>query len=73
MYAQLGLGTLQDGCIQEAAGSLQLSAGQISGIEAAVHAVDSLFQQEETEAILLVDASIAFNSLNRLSALHNIR
>lgn len=59
--------------IQEAAGSLQLCAGQISGIEAAVHAVDSLFQQEETEAILLVDASNAFNSLNRLSALHNIR
>ena len=29
--------------IQEAAGSLQLSAGQISRIEAAVHAVDSLF------------------------------
>jgi len=35
-----------------------------------VHAVDSLFQQK---AILLVDASNAFNSLNRLSALHNIR
>ena len=43
--------------VQEAAGSLQLCAGQISGIEAAVHAVDSLFQREETEAILLVDAS----------------
>ena len=59
--------------IQEAAGSIQLCAGQISGIEAAVHAVDSLFQQDDTEAILLVDASNAFNSLNRLSALHNIR
>ena len=34
--------------IQEAAGSLQLCASQISGIEAAVHAVNSLFQQEET-------------------------
>ena len=30
--------------IQEAAGSLQLSGGQISGIEAAVHAVDLLLQ-----------------------------
>ena len=59
--------------IQEAAGSIQLCAGQISGIEAAVHAADSLFQQDDTVAIFLVDASNAFNSLNRLSALHNIR
>ena len=59
--------------IQEAAGPLQVCAGQIFGIEAAVHAVESLFQQEETEAILLVDAKNAFNSLNRLSAPHNIR
>ena len=50
--------------IQDAAGSVQLCAGQISRIEAAVHAVDSLFQQENTEAI---------NSLNHLTALHNIR
>ena len=56
--------------IQETAGSLQLCMGQICGIEAAVHAVDSLFQQEETEAIPLVNA---FNSLNHLSALYNIR
>ena len=41
--------------IQDAASSLQLCADQISGIEAAVNAVDSLFQQEETEATLLVD------------------
>ena len=49
--------------IQEAAGSIQLCAGQISGIEASVHAVRSLFQRDDTEAILLVDASNAFNSL----------
>ena len=59
--------------IQEATGSVQLCAGQISGIEAAVHAVNTLFQQENTEDILLVDVSNAFNSLNRLSALYNIR
>ena len=50
--------------IQEAAGCLQLCAGQISSIEAAVHAVRTLFEKEETEALLLVDASNAFNSLN---------
>ena len=57
--------------IQKAAGSVQLCAGQISSIEAAIHAVDCLFQQKSTEAILLMDASNAFNSLNRISALHN--
>ena len=63
--------TRQD--IQEVAGSVQLCAGQISGIEAAVHAVRTLFHREETEALLLVDASNAFNSLNRQTALHNIQ
>ena len=63
--------TRQD--IQEVAGSAQLCAGQISGIEAAVHAVRTLFHREEIEALLLVDASNAFNSLNRQTALHNIQ
>ena len=57
--------------IQGAAGSLQISAGQISGIEAAIHAVGSLFQKEETEAILLVDGSNVFNSLNCAVCLHH--
>ena len=47
--------------------------GQISGIEAAVHATRSAFELEENEAILLVDATNAFNALNRQVALHNIR
>ena len=55
------------------ADSLQLCAGRISGTEAAVHAVRTLFQWEETEAVLLVDASNAFNTLNRQTALHNIQ
>ena len=61
------------GDIQEAAGSCQLCGGQIAGIEAAVHAVRQLFNNENTEALLLVDASNAFNSLNRANALANIR
>jgi len=59
--------------IQEAAGARQLCAGQLSGVEAAVHAVRKVFEDENTEAVLLVDASNAFNSLNRVVALHNIR
>ena len=42
--------------LREAAGALQLCAGQTSGIEAAIHAVHSIFSAGESEAILLVDA-----------------
>ena len=59
--------------IQEAAGARQLCAGQIAGIEAAIYTVVREFQSEDVEAVLLVDASNAFNSLNREAALHNIQ
>ena len=57
----------------ETSGSLQLCAGLKSGGEAAVHSMLSLFEAEETDAVLLIDASNAFNALNRTAALHNIR
>ena len=59
--------------IQNAAGTRQLCAGQIYGIDAAVHSVWYVFQSSVTEAILLVDASNAFNSLNREVELQNIQ
>jgi len=59
--------------IQDAAGSVQLCAGQIAGVEAAIHAVCDCFSQNDTEAALFVNASNAFNSLNRNVALRNIR
>lgn len=59
--------------LREAAGALQLCAGQTSGIEAAIHAVRSTFSDDESEAILLVDASNAFNYLNKQVALRNVR
>ena len=61
------------GDVLEAAGSCQLCAGQPSGTEAAVQAVRLAFHNDETDAILLADASNAFNALNGQSALHNIR
>ena len=59
--------------ILSVAGSLQLCAGQEAGCEAAVHAMRSIFAAEECNAVLLVDANNAFNTLNRQTALHNIR
>ena len=59
--------------IQEAVGSSQLCAGQIAGVEAAAHAIRDAYKDVETEAVLLVDASNAFNCLNRLVALNNIQ
>ena len=51
--------------IQEAAGPLQVCAGHISGCEAAVHAVHNAYANQETEAVILVNASNASNSLRQ--------
>ena len=59
--------------IQNAAGCLQLCDSQMSGIEAAVHATRSAFESDNVEAVLLVDATNAFNCINRQVALQNIR
>ena len=58
--------------IQDAASPLQVCAGHMSGCEAAVHAMRQVFEAPDTDAIILVDASTAFNSLNRQAALRNI-
>ena len=61
------------GDIQDVAGATQLCGGQFAGTEAAVHAIRQQFFSENTEAMLLVDTSNAFNNLNRANALANIR
>ena len=53
----------------QAAGALQTCVGQNVGT---VHAMKNLFQKEDIEAVLLVDADNAFNRINRQAALHNI-
>jgi len=56
-----------------AAGATQVCAGQEAGIEAIIHACTELFGADDADALLLVDATNAFNRLNRAVALHNIR
>ena len=58
--------------VQQAAGSLQVCAGQDADVEASIYAMHDLFQEDETEAVLLVDAENAFSSINRKAMLHNI-
>ena len=58
--------------VQDASGCIQLCGGQISGIEAAVHAVRSAFESDENEAVLLADASNAFKFYTHLASFFQI-
>ena len=55
----------------KAVGNLQPCAGQ-TGAESAVHAAKEIFADKECEAVLLIDASNAFNTLNRQAMMHNM-
>ena len=58
--------------LQCAAGSSQLCAGQIGGCEAAVHVMKQIFALPSVKGVLLVDATNAFNKLNRQVTLRNV-
>lgn len=53
--------------IMEAAGPLQLCAGQIPGIESAIHDTRFVFSSDETQGSLLVDASNALKCFEYLA------
>ena len=59
--------------VLQATGPDQLCGGHESGCEAAVHAMREIFRDSATDGILFVDASNAFNNLNRQAALWNIQ
>ena len=59
--------------ILSASGCLQTCAGLEGGIEAAVHAMRHIYEDDKCEAIILIDAENAFNRLNRKVALRNIK
>ena len=53
-------------------GSLKICAGHEAGCETVAHPMNSIFHENETEAILLVDAANAYNSINLKVILHKI-
>ena len=57
----------------EAAGPLQLCAGQDAGCEAAIHAMRYIYSDSSTQGVLLVDATNAFNCINHQVSLHNMQ
>ena len=59
--------------IKEAAGPLQVCAGHNVGVEAAIHTMSQVFEEEGTDGILLIDASNAFKQMNRSAASHSIQ
>ena len=58
--------------VMKVAGLLQVCAGQEAGAEAAIHAVNDVFKDHTTEAVLLINDEKAFNAINRKAMLHNI-
>ena len=59
--------------VEDACGFVQKCSGLPAGQEAAVHAMQQLYEDKSVQGILLVDAKNAFNTLNREAALHNIQ
>ena len=61
--------------LNDACDIAQLCGGVRCGIEAAIHAMSDLFNENEEDGwgVLMIDASNAFNSINRQAALWNVR
>ena len=59
--------------MRDAAGGLQLCVGHEGGVEAGIHGMKEIYDDEETQGVIQVDANNAFNTINRGVLLHNIR
>ena len=57
----------------ESCSNVQMCSGHEADCEAAFNAMKEMFEHEESEAALLVDAANAFNNVNRQGLLHNIK
>ena len=57
----------------QTAGYEQLCAGQEAGCEIAVHVIREAYKDENTEGFVQINASNAFNTINRSMLLHNVK
>ena len=67
------IGLVAKGSVQQACGVEQLCGGISGATEAAAKAFHELWSKSDTEAVLLVDARNAFNTLSRDHALTSVR
>ena len=51
---------------------MKVCAGKEAGCKSLLHAIHTIYQIQLSEAVLLVDTSNAFNSINKNVFLHNI-
>ena len=58
--------------VMKAAGSLKVCARQETGAAATIHAFHDIVKDYTTDAVLLIDAENAFNTINRKAVLHII-
>ena len=59
--------------IEDACDPIQVCGSHSAGAEAAIYPMTAIFQADETETVILVDAANAFNSMRCFAALHNIQ
>ena len=55
------------------AGFQQLCAGQESGTEASIHSLREILDEDDTDGVLFLDASNAFNTINRKAMINNLQ
>ena len=59
--------------VQEVAGPLQSLIELQDGSQAVINVMKNIFEFYKIEAMILVDASNAFNSLSRMVTLHSVQ
>ena len=70
LIGKLVIGVIKEDIIT-AVGPLRTCSGLKADIESAIHAMRKVSEDDDTEAILFVDAENAFNNLNRKALLYN--